>query len=271
MAAPEPLGNQLWQALTAYVDWPAGDEDRIATVGRGWTDAGTSFLYAGANTNVPAGAAWTDLAGEDYDAATLRLQETVLESGQAMERLGRLATAYGEDVRYAKATITQFVAAWEPYFLQDPATIEPAAAADVTRFLNDMAARIAARSTGGPDNPDGPRPGLVTPEQAAAAPPPPERPGRRQPDDLGPEPDFPDQYRRPDGPRSEVGRELWGAGLKGAREALNRTPAELRQIISKQKAEDLLEFYAYKARQIPSNETAQVRVELLRKVIEAWG
>lgn len=271
MAIPEPVGNELWTALTAYVDWPAGNEDGIATLGQAWTDAGTSFLYAGGNTNVPEGAAWTDAAGEDYDAATLRLQERVINSGQAMERLGRLATAYGEDVAYTKTALTQFVEQWESRYRADPAAIEPAAAADVTTFISGMADRIAARGAGGPADPELPRPALITPEQAAAAAPPPERPGRRPPDDLGPEPDFPDQYRRPGGPRNEVGQELWGTGLKGAREGLNRTPEELRQIISKEKAEALYEFYAYKARQIPSNETAQVRVELLRRAIEAWN
>jgi hypothetical protein len=273
MATPEPVDSSLWLALTAYVDWPAGDEDRLPGLGTGWTDAGTSFLYAGSSTNVPGGEAWTDEAGEAYRAKVLEIQDKVITNGQALERLGRLATAYGEDVAYAKAAIAEFVRAWEPYFVAEPATVEPAAAADVTTFLNGMAERIAARGAGGPADPELPRPELVTPAEVAQLPPqPPQRPGepgRQPPPEKVP---FPKDLIPPGGKARDVGEELWGHGPDIPKALLGtRTPEQLRQLMSKEDALRLQEFYADVARRIPSNPTAATRVRLLQEVIDAWS
>jgi hypothetical protein len=272
MATPEPVGNELWKVLTAYVDWPAGDEDRLPELGRAYLDAGTTFLSAGGSTTAPAEGTWDDGAGEMYAAKVAELQFKVLPIGEAFKRLGRLAEAYGEDVGYAKAEIARFVADWEPVYRQDPAGVEAAASAHIMFFMNAMAARIANRGITGPDDPDLPRPDLLSPAEAgeAASNLTPEGPGSQRP--QGEPKKFPKHLIPPGKKASDVGGPLWGRGPDGAWAAVGKnSPEELRKLLSKEAAQELYDFYQDARKFRPNNPTIEPRLILLKEVLDAWG
>ena len=138
----------------------------MVSLGLGWVNAGESFRAAAREiTDLPV-EAWADEAGRMYrDEQIPPLRGTVEKLAGQMSRLGGLARAYGDDVRYAKTEITRFIADWDPLYADDPQTIGPLVAQAVVDFLELIADRIEGRADGGGSDP---LPVLPTPEEAAA-------------------------------------------------------------------------------------------------------
>jgi hypothetical protein len=162
-----PPPYELWEAVAFRARWPSADEDLMVTLGLGWTNAGESFRGAAREiTDLPQ-AAWADEAGRMYREDQIPpLRRTTENVANGMLRLGGLARAYGDDVRYAKTEITRFIGQWDPLYADDPQTIGPAAAQAVVDFLDLIADRIAARGEGAGQEP---LPVLPSPEEAAAS------------------------------------------------------------------------------------------------------
>jgi hypothetical protein len=163
MSLLKPYQYALWKYVDRGNQWPDGDEDGLAALGRAWTELGAGFLYVSSSTHDLPDDAWPDEAGRLYDQRIETLRGGVLTQGERMKRLGALAGAYGEDVRYAKVEITEFVGSWDPLFQQAPDEVGPVVAQKIDEFMALMAERIAAR--GDPAASEVPRATLPTREE----------------------------------------------------------------------------------------------------------
>ena len=105
---PPPDWGGLWSAVQPLVTWPVTDEDRVRDgLARNWTNAGASFMYASAprtSDNLTTG--WSDVVGQEYQARIRALRGAAATAGTQMHNLGRLATAFADDVAHTKTSIS---------------------------------------------------------------------------------------------------------------------------------------------------------------------
>ena len=148
MPLAEPDFYSLWRAVESAVDWPTADEDRTVELGRAWSDLGAVFRAAARNIeDLPAGA-WTDQAGQMYADRITALRTSASGVGDRMARLGALADAYGNDVRYAKNAIILYVAELDEEYRAQPQVVAPIVANEINNLLDNIEGRIRARATG---------------------------------------------------------------------------------------------------------------------------
>lgn len=165
MAVEQPPNTfGLWAAVQAGAHWPLGDEDRMRELGRAWNDAGATFEHGGASMGVNVTSAWPDSAGGMFGSKVTAQQNTTIGAGQAMRRLGELATGYGDDLASAKTAISTMITKNIPLYGKlvtflgapdDQARQQFVArlTAAINTYLDQMAARISARGAGAATGP----------------------------------------------------------------------------------------------------------------------
>ncbi len=98
-------------------------------------------------------------------------------------------------------------------------------------------------------------------------------------DDLVTNPKIADQFPKhliPNGGKaSDVAGHVWGAGPKQAADKAlqmrSMSPEDLRGLLSRNDAYDLHAFYTLAKRDNPGNVSAAIRVQMLRRILDAWG
>ncbi|WP_158839987.1 CdiA C-terminal domain-containing protein [Saccharothrix deserti] len=130
-------------------------------LGLAWSGAGDVFVdHGGQSGEEPPKSAWGDQGGDELRLRTAQQRGSTLRTGQRMQRLGRLSSAFGSDIRYTKEAIKEHVESLEPLYLLNSAfqrdvggiavptpldAFVDSVATSVDQFITTMADRIAAR------------------------------------------------------------------------------------------------------------------------------